>query len=146
MITACRIDYYIPRRLPPGASLDEIARHVTLLFVAVSAADERILREEVFIMEKCALDYGIDEEMWNKALNDSFIVFFNRGEKAVSEAIYKLSKLLTDDQRRELVEDLLAIALADNIFHDKEKSLIKKVCRGFKIHMKVPKELDINCT
>ena len=125
--------------------MDEIARHVTLLFIAVSAADKQILKEEVFVMEKCALDYGIDEAKWHKALSESFIHYFNKGDAAISEAIFKLSKALDQDKKKELVEDLLAIALADDIFHEKEKLILKMVCRGFDVHLKVPTEFKVNC-
>ncbi|MEA3558710.1 MAG: TerB family tellurite resistance protein [Candidatus Thermoplasmatota archaeon] len=124
--------------------MDEIAKHVTLLFVAVSAADKQILEEEVFIMEKCALDYGIVEEEWQEALSGSFIRYFNRGDAAISDAILKLSKALDREKKKELVEDLLAIALADNVFHEKEKLILKMVCRGFDVHLKLPREFRSN--
>ena len=125
--------------------MNEIAKHVTLLFVAVSAADKKILEEEVFVMEKCALDYGIDEDHWEKALNESFILYFNEGDAAISNSIYNLSKTLDKEKKRELAEDLLAIALADDILHEKEKLVLKMVCRGFDVHLKVPREFQINC-
>ena len=99
-----------------------------MLFVAVSAADRVILEEEVFVMEKCAMDYGIPEEKWPAALNESFIKYFNEGDKAISDAILALRKALNMGQKKELVEDLLAIALADDVLHEKEKDILVKVC------------------
>lgn len=128
-----------------GDGLNEIAKHVTLLFVAVSAADRRILEEEVFVMEKCALDYGIGEKEWSKALSESLILYFNEGDKAISEAIFSLSKILNREQKQELIEDLLAIALADDILHEKEKFILKMVCRGFDVQIDVPAEFNIDC-
>jgi uncharacterized tellurite resistance protein B-like protein len=125
--------------------LNEIARHVTLLFVAVSAADMKILKEEVFVMEKCAVDYGIGKEEWLQALSESLIYFINEGDKAVSEAIFYLTNNLNREQKRELIEDLLAIALADEILHEKEKFFLKMVCRGFDIQIDIPSEFNIDC-
>lgn len=125
--------------------MEDIAKHVTLLFVAVSAADKKILEEEVFVMEKCALDYGIDEQRWQKALNDSFIKYFNEGEVAILESIQVLSENLDTDQRRELAEDLLAIALADDELHEKEKHILKVICKVFKVQLNVPAEFHFDC-
>jgi uncharacterized tellurite resistance protein B-like protein len=124
--------------------LKDLAEHVTLLFVAVSAADRVILEEEVFVMEKCALDYGIPKKEWPAALNNSFIKFFNEGDRAISNSILALRRALNMKQKKELVEDLLAIALADDILHEKEKDILIKVCTGFDVHLKVPKEFRIN--
>lgn len=124
--------------------MSDIARHVTLLFVAVSAADRKILEEEVFVMEKCAVDYGIGEEDWTRALSESLITYFNEGEAAISRAIFELSNLLSKKQKRELIEDLVSIALADDILHDKERLILKMTCRGFDVHLKVPREFHIN--
>ena len=117
---------------------------MTLLFIAVSAADRKILEEEVFVMEKCAVDYGIGEDDWSEALSESLIYYFNEGDAAISNAIFELSRILTNEQKRELIEDLLSIALADDILHKKEKLILKMVCRGFDVHLKVPKEFHIN--
>lgn len=125
--------------------MNQMARDVTLLFLAVSAADREIIKEEVFLMEKCALDYGIKEEDWCKGLNESFVTYFNQGDAAVSAAILRLSKSLDKDQKKEFIEDLLAIALADDIFHENEKKIIKRVCKVFDVHFKVPVEFGINC-
>ena len=125
--------------------MDDIAKHVTLLFVAVSAADKKILEEEVFVMEKCAQDYGIEEERWEKALNESFIKYFNEGDLAILESIQTLSNILNDKQKRELAEDLLAIALADEDLHVKEKHILKMVCRIFEVKIKVPDEFHFEC-
>ncbi|MBN1539081.1 MAG: TerB family tellurite resistance protein [Candidatus Thermoplasmatota archaeon] len=125
--------------------MDSVAQDVTLLFLAVSVADRRILEEEVFIMEKCSRDYGISLEEWEAALNRSFITYFNEGDTAISNAIYRLSKALDQEKKRELTEDLLAIALADDIFHEKEKIVIRIVCRAFGVHLKVPREFGIVC-
>jgi len=121
-----------------------MARDVTLLFLAVSAADRKILEEEVFLMEKCAVDYGISEEDWCKALSESFVVYFNEGDAAVSKAILRLSQTMDREKKKEFTEDLLAIALADDIFHEKEKKLIKRVCKVFDVHLKVPMEFGIS--
>ena len=91
-------------------------------------------------MEKCAADYSIKEDEWEVALNESFIKYFNQGEKAVLESILFLSNKLNKDQKKELAEDLLAIALVDDVFHPNEKRIIKKVCRGFGINLKIPME------
>lgn len=120
--------------------MNDIARHVTLLFLAVSAADRKILEEEVFLMEKCARDYNIGEDEWELALNESFIKYFNNGEKAVLESILFLSNVLDRDHKKELAEDLLAIALVDDVFHPNEKRVIKKVCKGFGVNLKIPME------
>lgn len=125
--------------------MDEIAMSVALLFVAVSAADKKILEEEVFVMEKCAQDYGIEKEEWVKALNEAFILYFNEGDAAVSGSIQKLSRSLPVDQRKELAEDLLAIALADEVLNEKEKLILKMVCRGLDVHLEVPEEFQIDC-
>ena len=126
---------------------------MTLLFIAVSAADRKILEEEVFVMEKCAVDYGIGEDDWSGALSESLmegrqgdihLLHFNEGDAAISNAIFELSRILTKEQKRELIEDLLSIALADDILHKKEKLILKMVCRGFDVHLKVPKEFHIN--
>jgi uncharacterized tellurite resistance protein B-like protein len=131
--------------LSHGDGLNEIARHVTLLFVAVSAADLKILKEEVFVMEKCAVDYGIGKEEWLRALSESLICYINEGDKAISEAIFSLSKILNLEQKRELIEDLLAIALADDILHEKEKFILKVVCQGFDVQIDIPSEFNFNC-
>jgi len=125
--------------------MNQMARDVTLLFLAVSAADRKILEDEVFIMEKCATDYGISEEDWCRSLNESFVIYFNEGDAAVSKAILRLSKSLDRDKQKEFTEDLLAIALADDIFHEKEKKIIRRVCKVFGVHLKVPVEFDLNC-
>ncbi|MBN1390054.1 MAG: TerB family tellurite resistance protein [Candidatus Thermoplasmatota archaeon] len=125
--------------------MDSIAQDVILLFLAVSAADCKILKEEIFIMEKCSEDYNIRREEWEAALNRSFITYFNEGDAAISSAIYRLSKSLDVKRKRELTEDLLAIALADDIFHEKEKLVIKMVCRAFGVHLKVPVEFGLVC-
>ena len=124
--------------------MNDIAKDVALLFVAVSAADRKILEEEFFIMEKCAADYGIEEKEWEKALNISFITYFNGGDEAISKAIYRLSRNLDKERRKELTEDLLAIALVDEELHPKEKMIIKMACRAFGVHLKVPMEFNIN--
>jgi uncharacterized tellurite resistance protein B-like protein len=131
---------YTGQDLAVGVGLNDIAKHVTLLFLAVSAADRKILEEEVFLMEKCAADYDIKEDEWEVALNESFIKYFNQGEKAVLESILFLSTILDKNQKKELAEDLLAIALVDDVFHPNEKRIIKKVCKGFGINLKIPME------
>ncbi|MGA1866201.1 MAG: TerB family tellurite resistance protein [Thermoplasmatota archaeon] len=125
--------------------MDSIAQDVTLLFLAMSAADRRILKEEVFVMEKCSQDYGISREEWEAALNRSFITYFNEGDSAISNAIYRLSKALDLEKKMELAEDLLAIALADNIFHEKEKVVINIVSRAFGVQLKIPREFSVSC-
>jgi uncharacterized tellurite resistance protein B-like protein len=94
-------------------------------------------------MEKCAADYGIEEDDWDQALSESLIRYFNEGESAVSESIQFLSGALDMNQKRELVEDLIAIALADEVLHEKERKILVLVCRVFDVHLKVPTEFNI---
>ncbi|MEA3557901.1 MAG: TerB family tellurite resistance protein [Candidatus Thermoplasmatota archaeon] len=104
---------------------------ISLLFLAMSAADLKILKEEIFISEKCAVDYGIKKEEWNKLLNRSFTTYFNEGEEAVKRAVDHLNGSMSLETKKELVEDLLAVALIDNNYHRKEKALLKMIASAF---------------
>ncbi|MFO8050485.1 MAG: TerB family tellurite resistance protein [Thermoplasmatota archaeon] len=112
-------------------SINEDAMYITLLFLAMSAADRKILRDELFISEKCALDYGLKEDEWESLLNLSFITYFNDGEKAISDALKHLAGSLDRKSKEELVEDLLAVALVDNSYHEKEKELLGRISGVF---------------
>ena len=97
----------------------------------MSAADQKILRDEMFISEKCAVDYGIDKEEWNRLLNMSFVTYFNEGEEAVKKAVKHLNGSMNLETKKELVEDLLAVALIDNNYHEKEKALLEMIASVF---------------
>jgi uncharacterized tellurite resistance protein B-like protein len=107
------------------------AEHISLLFLAMSAADLKILKEEIFISEKCTTDYGIKKEEWSELLNRSFTTYFNEGEEAVKMAAKHLNGSMNLETKKELVEDLLAVALIDNNYHKKEKALLKMIASVF---------------
>ncbi|MFW3146235.1 MAG: TerB family tellurite resistance protein [Thermoplasmatota archaeon] len=108
---------------------------ISLLFLAMSAADGKLLKDEMFISEKCALDYGIKSDQWEKTLNRAFMIYFNEGDRAVSGAIGRLKLSLSNQVRKELAEDLLAVALVDENYHDREKALLKKIVEHWEIDM-----------
>jgi uncharacterized tellurite resistance protein B-like protein len=114
-------------------SSTEDAMYISLLFLAMSAADRKILRDELFISEKCTMDYGIEKKEWDRILNLSFITYFNEGKKAISDAVEHLKASMDEEKRTELVEDLLAVALIDNNYHDSEKKLLEEISAAFKV-------------
>lgn len=120
----------------------EEALNISLLFLAMSAADRKILSSEMFVSRRCAEEFGIDEREWKRILNLSFVTYFNDGMDAVDEAVDHLKGAMDPEKKIELVQDLLDIALIDNRYHEKERELLQTISEKFGIPCPEPETRD----
>lgn len=110
---------------------ESITEAVSYLFIAMSAADSMILKEEVNIAEKLASDFDISQTLWRKGLDQALITFINEGWDHLPRVIEGLSEQLTVEEKEELVNDLYAIALIDDVFHPQEVKMLRQVCEAW---------------
>lgn len=113
---------------------------VSYLFIAMSAADSMILKEEVNIAEKLASDFDISLEKWKQGLDQALITFINEGWNYLPRVIEQLAPILTECEKEELVNDLYAIALIDDVIHPQEMKMLNQVCEGWGVEYQ-----DLSC-
>ena len=89
------------------------------LCINLAMSDERFAHEEKTMLKQMCHEMGIDERYST--------------EKSVADAINELAESATDREKRIMIIELAGIIMADNVYHESEKKILKDLSEAFEI-------------